>query len=128
MPGAAITVRASMSAGELAALLRGARIGLASLVPGQGYDFALATKALSSLATGTPVVFAGVGPTADLVREIGAGEAVAYDTREVAQGLVRVLTSPQESPEVIADRVASGWSARTRGREAAAAVLAVLDR
>lgn len=125
-PDGVVTVRGPLPPEELARLLGGAGVALASLRPGQGYDFAMATKALTGLATGTPVVFAGTGPTGEVVAEVDAGMAVRYDAREVAQALVSVVTGPLTSPERTARRVAQRWSARALGGAAARAVLAVL--
>ncbi|MEK8228003.1 glycosyltransferase [Oerskovia sp. M15] len=59
LPPGSFVLMDSVSGAEAAALLRGARAGLASIRPGSGYEFALATKAVAAAATGSPVVFAG---------------------------------------------------------------------
>src|SRR5690606_23910401 len=50
-----------------AAWLRGARVSIATLAPGQGYDFAVPTKIYSSLAVGTRVVYAGPDPVRSMI-------------------------------------------------------------
>jgi glycosyltransferase involved in cell wall biosynthesis len=82
---------------ELSPILAGATASLASLKPGQGYDYAFTTKAYSSLAAGCPVIFAGVGPTAPFLRTAGnadAGVAVDYDVAAVAAELERAAAHP----------------------------------
>lgn len=75
-----------------------ARTSVVSLMPGQGYDFALPTKVLASLACGTPVVFAGPGPVRELLASApstpGAGRAVDYEIHQVADALAEALASP----------------------------------
>ncbi|MDO5722537.1 MAG: glycosyltransferase [Actinomycetaceae bacterium] len=66
---------------------------LASLKPGSGYEFAYTTKALSSLACGTPVIYAGPGPAADEIRTSGLGQAVAYEVGAVSQAMRQMLTA-----------------------------------
>jgi glycosyltransferase involved in cell wall biosynthesis len=81
---------------EAAAWLRGARAGLVSLRPGQGYDFAVPTKLLASAAVGAPVVFAGdpSGPAARMVDTAGLGDVVAHDASDVARALIERLRAP----------------------------------
>ena len=52
-----------------------------SIVPGQGYDFAIPTKLFAAAACGTPVLFAGEGASVEVVREAAIGTAVDYDDR-----------------------------------------------
>ena len=82
---------------ELSPILAGATASLASLKPGQGYDYAFTTKAYSSLAAGCPVIFAGIGPTVPFLREAenpDAGVAVDYDVAAVTTELERAATHP----------------------------------
>lgn len=79
---------------EAAVILRSARAGLVSLKPGQGYDFAIPTKIYASLACGTPVLFLGNGPAADLVRDNGLGIAAPWDVDAAVRSLVSLLSSP----------------------------------
>lgn len=82
---------------ELSPILSAATASLASLKPGQGYDYAFTTKAYSSLAAGCPVIFAGVGPTGAFLTSAtcpDAGVAVEYDVADVASEMERAATAP----------------------------------
>jgi glycosyltransferase involved in cell wall biosynthesis len=111
---------------EAAAALRDARVGLVSLKPGQGYDFAVPTKLFAAAACGTPVLFAGPGASVDVVRSSGIGTAVDYDVDVVARALVDALSSEPEPED--RRRIAS-WAQRnasiaSTGRRAAGLVIA----
>ena len=71
--------------------LRGASGALVSLKPGQGYDFAIPTKVFAALASGTPVVYAGPGPAAELIDRNAMGWACAYDVGAVADAMISAL-------------------------------------
>ncbi|MCD2444069.1 glycosyltransferase family 4 protein [Agromyces sp. SYSU K20354] len=91
---------------QAAARLRSARVGLVSLKPGLGYDFAVPTKLFAAAACGTPVLFAGEGASVAVVREGAIGTAVEYDVERVADALVAAL-SARPTPS---DRTRiSGW-------------------
>jgi glycosyltransferase involved in cell wall biosynthesis len=93
----AITFDNPIPPAELSPILAGATASLASLKPGQGYDYAFTTKAYSSLAAGCPVIFAGVGPTVPFLRNAenrDAGVAVDYDVAAVNAELERAATHP----------------------------------
>jgi len=82
---------------ELSPILAGATASVASLKPGQGYDYAFTTKVYSSLAAGCPVIFAGVGPTVLFLRNAGnpdAGVAVDYEVAAVQAELERAAEAP----------------------------------
>ena len=85
---------------ELAPILSGATASLASLKPGQGYDYAFTTKVYSSLAAGCPVIFAGVGPTGPFLRDADSpdvGVAVDYDIDAVVAAMERAIAdSPSD--------------------------------
>lgn len=87
-----------ISGAELSTLFAGATASLASLKPGQGYDYAFTTKVYSSIAAGCPVVFTGVGPTTEFIRVSSAmhaiGEATDYDVELVAAALSRLADDP----------------------------------
>ncbi len=123
LPEGAAQVREPVGPTELASILRSAGAALASISPGQGYDFAVATKALSALATGTPVVYVGVGPTAEVVRQLSAGRVASHDVDTVAGAIVTALTADEVDPEVVATRAAGRWSGRAVGSRAATVVL-----
>jgi glycosyltransferase involved in cell wall biosynthesis len=83
---------------SLSRIFASATGSLASLKPGQGYDYAFTTKLYGSIAAGCPVVFTGVGPTAEFIerhsQEQPLGEAVAYDPDAVSGALARLASAP----------------------------------
>ncbi len=110
---------------EAACWLRGAHAALVSIVPDRGYDFARPTKIWAAAACGTPVVFAGRGAGAELVRELDAGTAVDHDDALVASALVAAFTDPvdAERREAMAGRARREGGLDVLGQRAAAAVL-----
>lgn len=93
----AVEFRASVLPAELSPILSGAIVSLASLKPGQGYDYAFTTKVYSSLAAGCPVIFSGVGPTGQFLASTNfpdVGVAVDYDTAAVSAAMERAAQSP----------------------------------
>lgn len=78
---------------QAAALLRGAAAAMVSIKPGLGYDFARPTKIFAATGCGTPVVFAGRGAGAELVRSHALGQAVDHDAAEVADALDMVFAT-----------------------------------
>jgi glycosyltransferase involved in cell wall biosynthesis len=89
--------------------LRGALAGLASVRPGLGYDFAIPTKALVSVACGTPLIFAGVGPVRELTNEQGLGWAVDWAVEPVVHAMLdsidaRASTITKSTLDWLADR------------------------
>jgi glycosyltransferase involved in cell wall biosynthesis len=115
---------------ETAAALREAAAGLASVRPGRGYDFAFATKAFASLACGTPVVYAGVGPLRDIVECNSLGHSVDWDAGQVAEAMAAVLESPAAPAERVrlAAWVRENYSLRGVGSKAAEALAAAVRR
>lgn len=84
----------------LSSILASATASVASLAPVAPNEYAVATKAYSSLASGCPVIFAGVGPTAQLLDDSGhphAGVAVGYDVEGTAAAMNAAATSPLPS-------------------------------
>ncbi|MDF2559704.1 MAG: hypothetical protein K0R99_1150 [Microbacterium sp.] len=81
----------SMPAGEAAAWTRSARVALATLRPGQGYDFAVPTKLYAALAVGTPVAYSGPEPLRTMVAENGLGASAAFDAEEYAAAITGLL-------------------------------------
>lgn len=113
---------------EAAARLRGARAGLVSIKPGLGYDFAVPTKIFAATATGTPVVFAGTGAGAGLVREARLGWASDYDPKELSEIFDAVAADPRGSaprPELV-EWTRQNASLAAKARSAARRALAVL--
>ncbi|GAA4347406.1 glycosyltransferase [Angustibacter luteus] len=104
---------------------RHATCALVSIVPGQGYDFARPTKIWAATATGTPVLYAGVGAAAEQVEREALGEAVDHDASAVAEGLVRAFAAPpsDERRARLADWTREHASLRQVAREAVAGVL-----
>ena len=76
---------------QAAAWLRGARVSLATLAPGQGYDFAVPTKLYASVAVGTPVAYAGPDPVRSVVEQNGLGRGVDYDEQALAEAIRQLL-------------------------------------
>jgi glycosyltransferase involved in cell wall biosynthesis len=93
-----IEFRDPVSGPDLNELLNGALASLASLKPGQGYDYAFTTKIYSSLAAGCPTVFTGIGPVVEFLHAAStptyAGNAVSYDVQHVATALAEVARTP----------------------------------
>ena len=81
----------------LSPILAAATATVASLAPVPANEYALATKAYSSLAAGCPVIFAGPGPTVGFLRDAGhpnAGVAVGYDIDETAAAMLTTAAAP----------------------------------
>jgi len=130
LPEDAVRVLGSVSPEECARWLRGAAGALVSIVPGRGYDFAVPTKVFAALATGAPVLYAGVGPVAEILADRELGAAVPYDVDAIAEAMVAMLNGSEE-PGVEARR--SAWVEANRSlaavaERAAGAVLAVVGR
>ena len=106
---------------EAAAWLRGANAGLVSIEPGFGYDFAIPTKIFAATGTGTPVIFAGTGSGADLVREADLGWAPGYD----ASAIGRVFDLVAEAGAAPRDRLVT-WTEQNASLSARAS--AAVDR
>lgn len=70
---------------------------LSSLTRGP-YDLAYTTKALSSWSVGTPVVYAGVGPTREDIEQYDLGVAVDHDLDAVAEAMIRMAQIMKETP------------------------------
>lgn len=130
LPGGSVRVLGAVPATESAAWLRGAAAALVSIVPGQGYDFAIPTKVFAGLGTGTPVLYAGVGPVVELVREHHLGAAVAHDVEAVAAGMVAMLrASAPDGTDTPAERARRAtWVAEHRSLAAVAERAAAVVR
>ncbi len=107
-----------------------AEAALVSVVPGRGYDFAYPTKVLAALACGTPVVFAGVGPAREDVREAHLGAVADFDATAVAAAIRTVLRAPRGPGDRLAPGRLRQWvlehrSLEATGRRAAQVVLGV---
>jgi len=113
---------------EAAAWLRSATVGLVSLKPDQGYDFAFPTKIYAALASGAPVLFAGPGPAAALVRSGRLGTAVDYDVDSVADAMIANLTNPLDENARVALAAWVDEHASLRQTAAKAAAVVVTGR
>ena len=93
-----VEFRQPVDGATLTTILAGATASLASLIPGQGYDYAFTTKLYASIAVGCPVIFTGVGPTADFIEthrgQQPIGFALDYDPVSVAHAMQRIAASP----------------------------------
>lgn len=101
--------------------LRGAVASLASVKPGQGYDFSFPTKMYASVACGTPVIYAGIGPGRTFAGSNDLGAGVDYDEDAVVAAMLSALASP---PDADRRRRIAGW-ARTNVALAGVAARAV---
>lgn len=117
LPDGVVTMLGSVPPERSAAWLRGAAGAVVSIVPGQGYDFAVPTKLFAALGTGTPVVYAGVGPVVGLVEENRLGWAVPYDVDQVAAAMIAALQAPDDDAE---RRRRAAWVREHRSLRAAA--------
>jgi glycosyltransferase involved in cell wall biosynthesis len=96
----------------LSPILARATASVASLAPVAANEYAVATKVYSSLASGCPVIFAGVGPTAKLLSDSGhpfAGVAVEYDVDATAAAMNKAADAALRSE---ARAELAQWSAR----------------
>lgn len=118
VPDGAVTMLGMVPPERSAAWLRGAAAAVVSIVPGQGYDFAVPTKVFAALGTGTPVVYAGVGPVVDLIAEHRLGWAADYDVDAVARAMIAALQAPVDDEGERRRRAA--WVAQNRSLRAVA--------
>lgn len=129
-----VEFRDPVSPGELAILLNQATVSLASLRPGYGYDYAFTTKIYSSLASGCPVIFSGVGPTIDFLSASAAvqpvGVAVPYDADEVARAMLAAIAAPLSADRrrQMSEWAAESFSLDSVGHRVAAGTVAVAER
>lgn len=110
LPEGAVRLIGSVPPAESAAWLRGAAGAVVSIVPGQGYDFAIPTKVFAALGVGTPVLYAGAGPVVAMLTEDDLGLAVAHDVDAVAAGMITMLR--ESGPR----RLEAGSERRRRAR------------
>lgn len=108
---------------EAARWIRGALASLVSIVPGQGYDFAKPTKIYAAAACGTPVLYAGVGDGAELVRVNKLGSSSPFSASAVAEAMIRFNEGPDTERDGRSDWVEAHASLRVAGRRAADVVV-----
>ncbi len=104
---------------EAARHLSGATAALVSIVPGQGYDFAKPTKIYAAAACGTPVLFAGTGASAELLRDNALGQVASYTPEAVAERMIALLDGAGADSRHLVDWVADNASLTRTGRTAA---------
>ncbi|WP_022867693.1 glycosyltransferase [Schaalia vaccimaxillae] len=102
----------SVDAGTARLWCAHADVCLASIRQG-AYDYAYPTKILTSLASGTPVIYAGPGQARDDVRENCLGIAVDLNADEVAQAMIDMSRLSDEDPRRDSRRLHQ-WVERNR--------------
>lgn len=103
---------------------RSARVALATLKPGQGYDFAVPTKLYAAMAAGTPVAFAGPEPLRSVVQEERLGASAPFEAEAYADAIRALLAANDGSPRTeLAEWAERHVSARAVAERAADAVL-----
>lgn len=122
-----IQFHSTVSPERAAAWVRGAKLSLATLVPGKGYDFAVPTKLYASIAVGTPVAYAGPDPVRSLIEENTLGVGTEYDAPAYAAGIRTALADARQAPQKHliswAEKNLSAASVADRAAEAIADVL-----
>ena len=78
---------------ETARWIAGADAGLVSIKVGAGYDHAYPTKVLSTLACGTPVIYAGPGPAREDIEDHSLGICADYSASRVAKVFQEIINS-----------------------------------
>lgn len=96
-----VEFRDPVTAADLRPQLAAATASLATLHPDGGYEYAFTSKIFSSLATGCPVIFAGVGPTRTFIDDAEApvGTAVGYEVDALATAMRGAADDPLPAPE-----------------------------
>lgn len=122
-----ISFRSTVAPEQAAAWVRDARLSLATLVPGKGYDFAVPTKLYASVAVGTPVAYAGPDPVRTMIAENGLGVAVDYEADAYAAAIRKALDeiSPSTRPHLVA-WAEQNIASRSVAATAAAAIAGVV--
>ncbi len=118
---------------ELSPILASATASVASLTPVARNEYALATKVYSSLSSGCPVIFAGVGPTVDFLVDAGhpsAGAAVDYDVAAAADAMIASASSPlaPAARAVLASWAASEYSLDAIAKQVVDTSLAIIAK
>lgn len=113
---------------DAARWISGATGALASIVPGKGYDFAKPTKIYAAAACGTPVLFAGVGASAELIEENKLGAVAEYDPKDVAAKMIAILEGERPDSSHLVNWVRENASIANTGRLAAAWITADAQR
>lgn len=114
-----------ISPSRTAEWIRGAHASLVSIVPGQGYDFAKPTKIYAAAACGTPVVFAGVGEAARIIKDNALGTVADFTEESVAEAMLQILRCNNHRKTTGFEWVEANASLLRTGSRAAACVLEV---
>ena len=85
-----VHVLETLPPGETARWIAGAAAGLVSIKAEAGYDHAYPTKVLSTLACGTPVIYAGPGPAREDIAAHSLGICADYSVLGVAKAMERL--------------------------------------
>lgn len=80
-----VHVLETLPPGETARWIAGADAGLVSIKAGVGYDHAYPTKVLSTLACGTPVIYAGPGPARVDIVDNSLGFCADYSVSSISK-------------------------------------------
>lgn len=80
-----VHVLQTLPPGETARWIAGADAGLVSIKTGVGYDHAYPTKVLSTLACGTPVIYAGPGPARVDIVDNSLGFCADYSVSSISK-------------------------------------------
>lgn len=80
-----VHVLQTLPPGETARWIAGAEAGLVSIKAGAGYDHAYPTKVLSTLACGTPVIYAGPGPARVDIVDNSLGFCADYSLSSISK-------------------------------------------
>lgn len=79
---------------ETARWIASADAGLVSIKAGAGYDHAYPTKVLSTLACGTPVIYAGPGPAREDIEAHSLGICADYSPFSLAGAFKKIAAAP----------------------------------
>lgn len=106
---------------ELLPHLASATASLATIKPSTVYEYSYASKVFSSFSVGCPVLFAGPGPTNELIENanlsVRAGIACTYDVDAIAAA----MTELAEAPATPRQRMDLGtWTAKEHSMSAVA--------
>lgn len=118
----------TVPADRAAGWLRGARVSVATLVPGQGYDFAVPTKIYASVAVGTPVAYAGPDPVRALIDRERLGRGTPYDRAALVSAIDELLADRSDASARLSAWAAENVSARVVARRSADVIMAVARR
>lgn len=119
-----VHVLETLPPGETARWIAGADAGLVSIKAGAGYDHAYPTKVLSTLACGTPVIYAGPGPAREDIEDHSLGICADYAVSSAAKAYENLWKA---SSNIAAPRELRGWVIKTKSlTESSKAVIQLL--